>query len=176
MSLSPSPRQFAWWEAFPVLRQRYADGIASQRPAAYWLWANLAAFTICTGPVIIGAVWAALARFDVEAVRASRLPLRRRSDAPAPVLVAAAVAMVALADLSLMSKAEVERIWLPFVPWLAISAAMPPAWRRPALASQAVLALAVQLLVDALVTPPRISRATARWRTARSPRGVCPTR
>ena len=75
----------------------------------------------------------------------AHLPLRRRSDAPAPVLVAAAVAMVALADLSLMSKAEVERIWLPFVPWLAISAAMlPPAWRRPALASQAVLALAVQ--------------------------------
>ena len=31
---------FAWWEAFPVLRQRYADGIASQRPAAYWLWAT----------------------------------------------------------------------------------------------------------------------------------------
>jgi hypothetical protein len=136
---------FAWWEAFPVLRQRYADGIASQRPAAYWLWANLAAFTICAGPVIIGAVWAALARFDVGAVRGSLLPLRRRSDAPAPVLVAAAVAMVALADLSLMSKAEVERIWLPFVPWLAISTAMlPPAWHRPALASQAVLALAVQ--------------------------------
>jgi len=136
---------FAWWEAFPVLRQRYADGIASQRPAAYWLWANLAAFTICTGPVIIGAVWAALARFGVGAARASHLSLRRRSDARAPVLVAAAVAMVAMADLSLMSKAEVERIWLPFVPWLAISAAMlPPAWRRPALASQAVLAVAVQ--------------------------------
>ncbi len=26
-----------------------------------------------------------------------------------------------LADLSRMSKAEVERIWLPFVPWLLLS-------------------------------------------------------
>lgn len=137
---------FAWWEAFPVLRQRYADGIASQRPVAYWVWANLAALAICAGPVIIGAVCAALARLDVRAVRRRRLPqLRRTPDAATPVLVAAAVAMVAVADLSLMSKAEVERIWLPFVPWLAISAAvLPRAWRRPALASQAVLALAVQ--------------------------------
>jgi methylthioxylose transferase len=137
---------FAWWEAFPVLRERYADGIASQRPAAYWLWANLAALAICAGPVIIGAVWAALARLGVRVVRGRRLPqLRWSSDGATPVLVAAAVAMVAVADLSLMSKAEVERIWLPFVPWLAISAAMlPPARRRPALASQAVLAVAVQ--------------------------------
>jgi hypothetical protein len=138
---------FAWWEAFPVLRHRYADGIASQRPAAYWLWANLAALAVCAGPVIIGAVPAALARLDVAAVRGRRglAQLRRSPDAPATVLVGAAVAMIAVADLSLMSKAEVERIWLPFLPWLAISAAMvPPAWRRPALASQAVLALAVQ--------------------------------
>ena len=138
---------FAWWEAFPVLRQRYADGIASQRPAAYWLWANLAALAICAGPVIIGAVSAVLARLDVGAVRRRRLlpQLLRRSDVAVPVLVVAAVAMVAVADLSLMSKAEVERIWLPFVPWLAISVVvLPPTWRRPALASQALLALTVQ--------------------------------
>ena len=138
---------FAWWEAFPVLRQRYADGIASQRPAAYWLWANLAALAICAGPVIIGAVSAVLARLDVGAVRRRRLlpQLLRRSDVAVPVLVVAAVAMVAVADLSLMSKAEVERIWLPFVPWLAISVVvLPPTWRRPALAFQALLALTVQ--------------------------------
>ncbi len=137
---------FSWWEAFPVLRQRYADGIASQRPAAYWLWANLAALSLCAGPVIVGTVWETLARLAVRGVPGKGLArLPRGSDAAAPVLVAAAVAMVAVADLSLMSKAEVERIWLPFVPWLAISAAMlPRAWRRPALASQAVLALAVQ--------------------------------
>ena len=30
-----------------------------------------------------------------------------------------------------MSKAEVERIWLPFVPWLLLSTALlPERWRR----------------------------------------------
>ena len=30
-----------------------------------------------------------------------------------------------------MSKAEVERIWLPFVPWLLLSCALlPERWRR----------------------------------------------
>ena len=40
--------------------------------------------------------------------------------------------MVVLADLSGMSKAEVERIWLPFVPWLTAldCALLPERWRR----------------------------------------------
>jgi hypothetical protein len=141
---------FAWWEAFPALRQRYWDGIAGERPAFYWLWANLAALALCAGPVVAGAVSVALARIwdEVSAWR-TRLPrLIRRADRAVLTLVAAAVAMVAVADLSLMSKAEVERIWLPFVPWLMVSVALlPPAWRRPALASQAALALVVQHLL-----------------------------
>ena len=46
---------FAWWEAFPVLRTRYWAGIASVRPAAYWLWGDLAALCFSAGP-IVGAV------------------------------------------------------------------------------------------------------------------------
>jgi hypothetical protein len=38
-------------------------------------------------------------------------------------LVGAAVGAVLLADVSGMSKAEVERIWLPFVPWIVVAAA-----------------------------------------------------
>jgi hypothetical protein len=64
------------------------------------------------------------------------------------VLVAGAVAAVLLADLSLMSKAEVERIWLPFVPWLTLAVVFLPArWRRPALAVQLGTALVVQHLL-----------------------------
>ena len=64
------------------------------------------------------------------------------------LLVAAAVACVVLADLSRMSKAEVERIWLPFVPWLTLSVALlPERWRRWGLVLQVGWALAVQHLL-----------------------------
>ena len=47
-----------------------------------------------------------------------------------------------------MSRAEVERIWLPFVPWLLLSCALlPEPWRRRGLVVQVVLALAVQHLL-----------------------------
>ena len=39
-------------------------------------------------------------------------------------LVLAAVAILLLADLSALSKAEVERIWLPFTPWIAAGAGL----------------------------------------------------
>ena len=64
------------------------------------------------------------------------------------LLVAAAAACVLLADLSQMSRAEVERIWLPFVPWLTLSIVLlPERWRRWGLLAQAVWALLVQQLL-----------------------------
>jgi hypothetical protein len=63
-------------------------------------------------------------------------------------LVVAGAAMVLVADLSQMSRAEVERIWLPFVPWLLLSVAwLPPRWQRWGLLAQGVTALLVQHLV-----------------------------
>jgi hypothetical protein len=63
-------------------------------------------------------------------------------------LSGAALVSVVLATASQMSKAEVERIWLPFVPWLLLScAALPQRWHRPALVAQAVFALVVQHLL-----------------------------
>ena len=47
-----------------------------------------------------------------------------------------------------MSKAEVERIWLPFVPWLLLSTAvLPERWRRWGLALQMATALVVETLL-----------------------------
>ena len=43
---------FSWWEAYPVLRERYLVGIASVRPASYWLWGDLAALAFSAGPVV----------------------------------------------------------------------------------------------------------------------------
>ena len=48
------------------------------------------------------------------------------------------------ADLSMLSKAETERIWLPFMVWLtAAPALLPPATHRWWLAANVIGALAV---------------------------------
>lgn len=127
---------FAWWDAYPVLVERYWDGIAHKRPGAYWTWGNLGALAISAGPLVgagLGATWAAR---------------RNRADRVVVVLVAAAVLMVALADASQMSRSEVERIWLPFMPWLVLGCALlPEGWRRPGLGLQLFTALLVQHLL-----------------------------
>ncbi|MBC9733510.1 hypothetical protein [Nocardioides marmotae] len=126
---------FAWWEAYPVLHDRYWEGIAADRPASYWMWGNLAALLVCSGP-LLGAGLAVLGR---AAWRAERVVV---------LLAGAAALAVAAADLSRMSKAEVERIWLPFVPWLLLTTALlPERWRRWGLALQLVFALVVQHLL-----------------------------
>jgi hypothetical protein len=123
---------FAWWDAYPVLHDRYWDGIAADRPASYWMWGNLAALVVCAGPLL----------------GAGLLSLRRSSDLTVLLLVGAAAAAILVADLSRMSKAEVERIWLPFVPWLLLSTAvLPERWRRGGLLLQVGWALAVQQLL-----------------------------
>ena len=61
--------------------------------------------------------------------------------------VAAALA-IAAADLSGLSKAEVERIWLPYAIWLLVATAWLPARQhRVWLAGQALTALAVNHLL-----------------------------
>ncbi|MCZ4500719.1 MAG: hypothetical protein JWQ74_3274, partial [Marmoricola sp.] len=51
---------------------------------------------------------------------------------------------VLAADVSQMSRAEVERIWLPFVPWILLGTALlPEVWRRRGLALQVIGALAL---------------------------------
>jgi hypothetical protein len=132
---------FAWWRAYPVLTQRYFDGIASVRPYSYWVWADFACLAISAGPVVGSAVATALLR-----VRSWRLePVELR---PIILLTLAGFAMVLLADVSGMSKAEVERIWLPFIPWLLVGTALlPPRWARLAFAGQLAVALLTQHLL-----------------------------
>lgn len=145
---------FAWWEAFPVLQQRYWDGVASNRPAAYWLWGNLAAFAVSAGPMVgaslAGAVAVAARRGEVNADRVVPEETESgRGTRTVLLLTAAGWLMVIIADASGMSRGEVERIWLPFVPWALLGLAFFSARvRRVALAVQVAFAILVQSLLQ----------------------------
>ncbi|MGC1207237.1 MAG: hypothetical protein WA880_04705, partial [Ornithinimicrobium sp.] len=150
---------FAWWEAYPVLTERYWDGVAMDRPFAYWVWGNVGALLIAAGPMV-GSGVALLAVNSRSARRSSRMnhagvatvtPATEQAASNRRIvllLAGAAVLMILTADLSRMSKAEVERIWLPFMPWLTISLALlPQRWVRPALAIQLASTLIVETLL-----------------------------
>lgn len=138
---------FDWWEAYRLLVTRYRQGAGGIRPYGYWVWANLACTVLITGL----ATAAGLRRTGATLRHHRGLP---RCDGPhrsgaagrLALLVAAALLALLVADLSGMSKAETERIWLPFALWLLPSCAFlthPRAW----LAAQAVLALLLNHLL-----------------------------
>ena len=135
---------FNWWEAYQLLVTRYHQGAGGIRPYGYWVWANLACAVLLVGP----ATAAGLRRAGAAPVRRGvRTCLRRAAPEPrlALLLLAALLALLT-ADLSGMSKAETERIWLPFAMWLLPACALltrPRAW----LTAQAVLALLVNHLL-----------------------------
>lgn len=125
---------FAWWEAFPVLHERYYAGIAAERPYGYWVWADVGAWIFTLG-------LATCAAFPM-------LVRLARARSAAAVVIASMLVAVAVAAASGMSKAEVERIWLPFTLWvLAAGALLPAGWLRPLLVSQVATAVAIQALL-----------------------------
>jgi hypothetical protein len=127
---------FDWWEAYRLLVTRYHQGAGGVRPYGYWVWANLACTVLITGL----ATAAGLRRTAVALIR------RHDTDIRLALLVATALLALLTADLSGMSKAETERIWLPFAMWLLPACALVPrprAW----LAAQAVLALLLNHLL-----------------------------
>jgi hypothetical protein len=93
---------FWWFAGLAATREAYELSLARVRPGWFFVIANLAAVAVALGP----AVWVGMSR------------LRR----PGPWLLAGgAIAAVVVADLSGLSKAEVERIWLPFLPWIVVA-------------------------------------------------------
>ncbi len=104
---------FWWLDGYHLVVERYYQGIASERPYAYWVWANLAATVCAVGLATAAGLPGALAQ------------LRRPFDATT-LLVAAAMCAISVADLSGLSKAETERIWLPFDVWLLAATAFLP--------------------------------------------------
>lgn len=120
---------FWWLDGVTVLHERYYSGVAKDRPYWYFLFADLAVLALVLGPA--GLV--ALTR------------LRRSATAWLPL---AALVGVVLADVSGLAKGEVERIWLPWTPWLLVATAvLPVAHRRRWLAAQLVVGLVLEVCV-----------------------------
>lgn len=121
-----------WWpEGYELVVQRYYQGIGAIRPYSYWVWANLACLAVVVGPAV------------APGIRRAVLD-RGRTALPVIALAGAALVAVLAADVSGLSKAETERIWLPFAVWLVpLAALLPASSRRWWLVGQAAVAIAV---------------------------------
>lgn len=127
---------FWWFDGYSLVQRRYWQGVAQDRPFQYWGWANFGSVVCSIG---LGSVAGVSRVFDIAAIR-RRCGLH--------LLVLAALLAMLCADLSMLSKAEVERIWLPFSVWLtAAPALLPPSSQRWWLAANVVGALAVNHLI-----------------------------
>jgi len=137
---------FWWLDGYHLVVVRYYQGIASERPYAYWIWADLALVVACAGPAAV--VMLRRAALDAGPRALLRHPRLFATLGPAVVLPCAALFAILAADLSGLSKAEVERIWLPFAAWLPSGAALlPQPTRRFWLIVQAGVALLVNHLL-----------------------------
>ncbi|WP_328779785.1 hypothetical protein OHQ89_13245 [Streptomyces canus] len=131
---------FEWWEGYRILVTRYYQGAGGVRPYGYWVWANLACTVLIVGPATVAGVRRVVVRLRPGG------GWSRSSPRPLAVLVLAAVLALLIADLSGMSKAETERIWLPFAAWLLPACAFLTGVRGW-LVGQAVLALLLNHLL-----------------------------
>jgi methylthioxylose transferase len=122
---------FWWLDGLRATLVQYHAGVAQFRPQNRFALINLGAFALALGP-------------------AAGVAIARLRDRRLWMLVGAALIAVALADLSGLSKAEVERIWLPFAPWILVAGASLGGDRpmsRPWLGLQAAACLLMQLTI-----------------------------
>lgn len=116
-----------WWpDGLRATIERYEAGAASRRSYGPFLVTNLGAFAVALGP-------------------AAAVALARLRDRRVWLLAGGALAAVAIADVSGLSKGEVERIWLPFVPWALTACAVLSG--RGWLALQAAAGVVVQVVL-----------------------------
>ena len=127
---------FWWFDGYVLVQERYWQGIAMNRPFQYWAWANFASVVCAVG---LGTVAGVSRAFDLTLIRG-------RSGVH--LLILGALLATVCADLSMLSKAEVERIWLPYTVWLtAAGALLPPRSRRWWLGLNVIGALALNHLI-----------------------------
>lgn len=140
---------FWWLDGYQQLVIRYYQpgeyGLI--RPYSYWVWADLACLAVVLGPAGVAGLRRAFAPGRLAAVAGAPNQGWRYLKSPQLLCAAAAIAVL-VADLSGLSKAEVERIWLPFAVWLMPGTGLLPARQaRWWLAAQAALALGINHLL-----------------------------
>ncbi|MGH3783748.1 MAG: hypothetical protein ACRDRO_24785 [Pseudonocardiaceae bacterium] len=133
---------FWWLDGYRQITIRYYQpgeyGLV--RPYGYWVWADLACLAVVLGPAGVAGLRRVFSSTGGLGAPGGRGVLML-------VCVAAGVGVL-VADLSGLSKAEVERIWLPFAVWLVAAAGLLPGRQaRWWLAGQAVVALVVNHLL-----------------------------
>jgi methylthioxylose transferase len=110
-----------------AVHHAYGQGAAAQRPYVFWLFGSPAAWITLLGPPI---VWLAL----------------RSLQRGEPAAVALAL-IVVVSAVSGFTKAETERIWLPYVPLACAAAAATPVTRlRRCLVAMSIIAVVVKVL------------------------------
>jgi len=131
---------FRWLDGFGAARALYRAGAAAHRPYGYFVVANLVVFAVMLGPAVVAA-WAHRPPRSAGLADPFVSPLRW--------LAGASLIAVAVADLSGLSKGEVERIWLPFLPFATLVVVRLASSRRAAswIAAQAAVAIALQTLL-----------------------------
>lgn len=125
------PSGFWWLDGLDATRERYWSGYAKTRPYNYFLLANVGAVALTVGPAIA-------------------MALRRIGRSPVAPLALGALAAMIIANVSGMSKGEVERIWIPFALWVLPVGAVYATrlrWQQSALVLQVVAAVALQTVI-----------------------------
>lgn len=124
---------FWWLDGVDRTRLRVRAGAAGTRPYEYFFFSNIAALAIAVGPATVAA--------------GTRLSGRTKLW----ILCAASGLAMLIANLTGFFRGEVERIWLPFMPWVIIAAALLPKRHRPTwLAVQLGFGIVVQSMVVSL--------------------------
>ncbi len=123
-----------WWlDGLSATRRFYTIGTAQFRGAKFFFFANLAVLAVALGPAVL----AGLTR-----LRRTRLT----------VIALGGLACALLADASGLSKGETERIWLIYMPWIAVAAGALSTTRRRAQLWLGLQAASAVVLQAALVS------------------------
>jgi hypothetical protein len=135
---------FWWFDGAEATRAEYWEGTAQFRIWNYFIFGNLVIALFAVGP-------------------ASFVGLTKLRERRLWVLVGGALAALMIANLSQLSKAETERIWLLFYPWLVIAGAglvSPFEFKRLRLSANTVFAgwLAVQAVFAILLQASLVSK------------------